>query len=355
MFGASMQGQSVPQASAPAAKTSATAEPDRAPASNAAIVQSQAVESVQPSGSIHGTVTAPDGNVLVGAQVTLVAEPLQSQRTAVTNGAGSFDFSGLGAGTFRLTVTSEGFAPWAGPEIHLGPGQNYELGQIALAIATTSTTVRAVESGPELAEEQVHAEEKQRVLGIFPNFYTSYVWNAEPLTSKQKFELAWRTTLDPVTFLGSAAVAGVQQWQNNFAEYGQGADGYAKRFGANYTDGFLGIMIGGAVLPSILRQDPRYFYKGTGSVRSRILYAISTVAICKGDNGNWQPNYSNMAGTFAAAAISNAYYPANDRGVGLTIDNALIGLGADGVDSLLQEFFMKKISLGVPASAGAQH
>ena len=349
-----MQGQSVPQTSAPTVTTSATAEPNRAPTSNAADEQSQAVESVQPLGSIHGTVTAPDGNVIVGAQVTLVTEPLQSQRTELTDGAGYFSFAGLAAGTFRVTITSEGFAPWVGPEIHLESGQNHELGQIALAIATTSTTVRAVVSGPELAEEQVHVEEKQRVLGIFPNFYTSYVWNAQPLTTKQKFDLAWRTTLDPVTFLGSAAVAGVQQWQNDFSGYGPGVGGYAKRFGANYTDGFLGVMIGGAVLPSILHQDPRYFYKGTGSIRYRILYAISTVAICKGDNGNWQPNYSNMAGTFAAAAISNAYYPANDRGVRLTIDNALIGLGANGVDSLLQEFLLKKMSRGAPNSSGNQ-
>ena len=349
-----MQGETVPQTSAPTVTTRATAEPDRAPTPNAADVQSQTVESVQPLGSIHGTVIAPDGNVIVGAQITLVTEPLQSQRKELTDGAGSFSFAGLAAETFRVTVTSEGFAPWAGPEIHLESGQNYELGQIALAIATTSTTVRAVVSGPELAEEQIHVEEKQRVLGIFPNFYTSYVWNAQPLTTKQKFDLAWRTTLDPVTFLGSAAIAGVQQWQNDFSGYGPGVGGYAKRFGANYTDGFLGVMIGGAVLPSILHQDPRYFYKGTGSIRYRILYAISTVAICKGDNGNWQPNYSNMAGTFAAAAISNAYYPANDRGVGLTIDNALIGLGADGVDSLLQEFLLKKMSRGAPSPSGNQ-
>ncbi|HVC90201.1 MAG TPA: carboxypeptidase-like regulatory domain-containing protein [Acidobacteriaceae bacterium] len=305
-------------------------------------------------GIIRGTVTAPDGDVIVGALVTLVAEASKSQRTVLTDTTGDFNFTGLSGGTFQLTVTSRGFAPWAGRKILLEPGQNYQVPPIVLAVATASTTVTAVFTGRDLAEHQVHVEEKQRVLGIVPNFYTSYVWNAEPLTSKQKFQLAWRTSIDPVTFLGSGVIAGIEQWQNDFSGYGPGIEGYAKRYGANYADGFIGVMIGGAILPSILHQDPRYFYKGTGSIRSRALYAISTTAICKGDNGQWQPNYSNVLGTVAAAGISNAYYPANDRGVLLTIDNSLIGLAAGAGTALLQEFLLRKISRGVPASADAQ-
>ena len=305
-------------------------------------------------GSIRGTVTASDGDVVAGALVTLVAEASKSQRTILTDATGTFNFTGLSVGTFQLIVTSNGFAPWAGGKIVLEPGQNYQVPPIALAVATASTTVTAVFTGHDLAEQQVHVEEKQRVLGIVPNFYTTYVWNAEPLTSKQKFQLAWRTSIDPVTFLGSGVIAGIQQWQNDFSEYGPGVEGYAKRYGANYADGFVGVMIGGAILPSILHQDPRYFYKGTGSIPSRALYAISTAVICKGDNGQWQPNYSNVLGTLAAAGISNIYYPANDRGVLLTIDNSLIGLAAGAGTALLQEFLLKNLSRGVPASAGAQ-
>ena len=192
------------------------------------------------------------------------------------------------------------------------------------------------------------------MLGVVPNFYVSYVWNAAPLSSGQKFRLALRTSIDPITFLGSGAIAGVEQWQNDFSGYGQGSQGYAKRFGASYVDGFIGIMIGGAILPSLLHQDPRYFYKGTGSIQSRALYAISTVVITKGDNGRWQPNYSNVLGNLASAGISNAYYPAANRGVQLTIDNWLIGTASGAIGSLLQEFCHQKTFERGPANQRRQ-
>ena len=308
----------------------------------------------QSGAGIAGTVSAPDGHVIVGAQVTLVSKPSKSQQTALTDGEGSFHFTGLPAGVFQITVIANGFAPWVGHDISLSANQRYQAPEISLEIASASTTVHAVFTGYDLAEQQVHLEEKQRILGVFPNFYTSYVWKAEPLTSGQKFRLAWRAAIDPVTFLTTGAIAGVEQWNNNFSAYGPGLEGYSKRYGANYADGFIGVMMGGAILPSILHQDPRYFYKGTGSIRSRALYALSTVVICRGDNGRWQPNYSNVLGTFAAGGISNAYYPANDRGFQLTMENSLIGLAAGGGTALLQEFLIRKLSRGVPPSPTTQ-
>ena len=99
-----------------------------------------------------------------------------------------------------------------------------------------------------------------------------------------------------MTWLVVGAFAGVEQAGNTFAGYGQGAQGYGKRFGANYADGLSDTMIGGAILPSLFKQDPRYFYKGTGTIRSRAMYAIANAVICKGDNGRWQPNYSAHSG-----------------------------------------------------------
>lgn len=304
-----------------------------------------------PGASIAGTVTAPDGHVIAGAEVTLTSPPATAQQTTHTDGMGGFRFTALPAGTFQLAVTAEGFAPWSGVLITLTANQQYQVPDIVLQIATASTTVHAVFSGYDLAQQQVHAEEKQRILGVFPNFFTSYVWHAEPLTTGQKFRLAWRSSIDPVTFLTTGVVAGIQQADNAFSEYGQGVEGYSKRYGANYADAFTGVMLGGAVFPSLLHQDPRYFYKGTGSIRSRTLYAMSTVFITRGDNGKWQPNYSNVLGTFAAGGISNAYYPANDRGFGLTMENSLIGLAAGAGTAILQEFVFKKISRGVPPAS----
>ena len=155
----------------------------------------------------------------------------------------------------------------------------------------------------EVAEEEVKFEEKQRVLGVIPNFYVSYVPDAAPLDAKQKFKLAFRSMIDPFTFVVVAGTAGVEQAQNHFAGYGQGAQGYAKRFAASYGDATTGTLIGAAIFPVLLRQDPRYFYKGTGSVRHGRTLAIANAFICKGDNGRWQPNYSNVLGSLAAAAF----------------------------------------------------
>jgi len=303
-------------------------------------------------GRIYGTVTDSAGNVIVGAKVTLATAATRTAQTLLTDNTGFFNFTGLAAGNYQLSVTETGFAPVNRPTIALAQGQYLNLPPIQLQIASATTTVHAIVYDHALAEQQVHLQEKQRVLGVIPNFYTSYIWNAQPLTSRQKFALAWKTSIDPVTFLVTGVTAGIQQWRNDFPDYGQGFDGYARRFGASYTDGFSGIMLGGAVLPSLLHQDPRYFYKGAGSIRSRAFYAISTVVICKGDNGRWQPNYSNVLGTFAAAGISNAYYPAASRGAGLTIENSLLGLASGAADALFQEFLLKKISRGVPKSSG---
>jgi hypothetical protein len=196
-----------------------------------------------------------------------------------------------------------------------------------------------------VAEAQVKDEEKQRVLGFIPNFYVTYDPHPVALTSKQKFELAWRTTIDPVTFAIVGGIAGVQQAQNAFSGYGQGTEGYAKRFGSTYANLVAGTFIGSAILPSLLKQDPRYFYKGTGSTRSRSLYAIANAVVCKGDNGRWQVNYSNILGSLAAGAISNLYYPAQNRnGAALTFENAAIGIGATAAANLVEEFLMRKLT-----------
>jgi hypothetical protein len=132
-------------------------------------------------------------------------------------------------------------------------------------VATAVTDVEVGLSRTEVAGEQIKVEEKQRVLGVLPNFYVSYIPQPRPLTSKQKFKLAGRTVMDPFTSVFVGGAAGVEQAQNHFRGYGQGAQGYAKRFGAGYADTVAGTFIASAILPSLLKPDPRYFYKGTGN------------------------------------------------------------------------------------------
>ncbi len=299
-------------------------------------------------GSISGTVLDSTGAIVVGAHIKLTGEQPAISREAVSGTDGQFSFSEVPPGSFQLTVTADGFETQiASATLH--PGEILTVPQITLPVATAMTEVKVGLTVPEIAEEEIKVQETQRVLGVIPNFYISFVPNAAPLSPKQKFKLAWKTTTDPVTFGIVGVIAGIQQSQNAFSGYGQGAEGYAKRYGAAYADLTSGTFIGAAILPSLLKQDPRYFYKGTGSKRSRTLYAIANAVICKGDNGRWQTNYSSIMGSFAAGGISNLYYPASDRrGATLTVETALIGIGASAAANIIEEFFSTKITTNVP-------
>ncbi len=302
------------------------------------------------SGSISGTVVDQSGAVVAGARVRLTGtgKDQSLKQEALSGDDGQFSFGNIAPGPFQITITAAGFATQMFSGI-LHWGELYVVPQIALAIATDMAEVQVRLTQTEVAEEQIKVEEKQRVLGAIPNFYVSYAPDAVPLTSKQKFKLALRTVGDPFTLVFVGGAAGVEQAQNHFAEYGQGAQGYGKRFGAGYADTLTGTFIGSAILPSLLKQDPRYFYKGSGSKRSRFLYAIANAVICKGDNRHWQANYSNILGSLAAGGISNLYYPEQDRnGAGLTFDNAAIGIGASAVANLFQEFVIRKLTPKLP-------
>jgi Carboxypeptidase regulatory-like domain len=305
-------------------------------------------------GSISGAVVDQSGAVVAGARITLTGAGQSLSQEVLSGSDGQFSFANIPPGPFQLTITSPGFAAQTFSGI-LQSGGNYLVPQNALAVAANITAVEVGVSPVEVAEEQIKVEEKQRVLGVLPNFYVSYVPNAVPLTSKLKFKLAWRTVVDPFTFVFVGGAAGVEQAQNHFNQYGQGAQGYAKRFGAGYGDTLTSTFIGGAILPSLLKQDPRYFYKGRGSMGARALYAIANAVICKGDNRRWQPNYSGILGSMAAGGISNLYYPANDRdGAELTFENAAIGIGAAAVSNLFQEFIIRKLTPKLPSDSPAK-
>jgi len=296
-------------------------------------------------GTIRGTVVDKDGAVITNTKIVLEEEGSPPMESASDND-GNFNFAGVPPGPFKLSFTSPGFATLTTSDVLL-PGEDYVTPQVELVVATT-VEVEVHETQQEVAEEQVHVEEKQRLFGVIPNFYVTYVPNAAPLDAKQKFQLGWKSVIDPVSFGIAGVTAGLEQADNAFSGYGQGAQGYAKRFGATYTDFVSGTFIGNAILPSLLKQDPRYFYRGTGSRKSRFLYAMVNAVICKGDNGRWQANYSNMLGTLAAGGISNLYYPASSRGVGLTFENALIGIGGSAFSGVFQEFFSRKLTPHAP-------
>src|ERR1043166_5419267 len=236
---------------------------------------SDSVAKTQLSGSINGTIVDSTQAVIAGAHIKLTSDGSIAAQETTSGGDGKFSFTNVPSGPFHVTVTATGFATQTSSG-DLQAGETHNLLSITLAVAKADTEVMvSPATNVGVAEEQIKVEEQQRVLKVIPNFYVSYVPNAAPLIARQKFQLAWKTVIDPVSFLVIGAVAGVQQAQNNFPGYGQGAQGYGKRYAASYGDLLSGTLIGSAILPSLLKQDPRYFYKGTGSKRSRILYALA--------------------------------------------------------------------------------
>ncbi len=305
---------------------------------------SQQVSAPEPqTGSIIGTVTDTSEDAIPGATVTLQGPEAPDSVTAQTNQDGFFTLQNVRpAVPYHVKVSSKGFGDWVSPEISLQPGQDFDLAEVKLTIAVVETTVSAV-SQEEMATEQVKVEEKQRVFGVIPNFYVAYDPNTVPLTTKLKYKLAIRTATDVVSFGAAAFLAGVNQAADNTA-YVQGAKGYGQRFGAAYADGATDILFGGAILPSILHQDPRYYYQGTGTNKSRAIHALSSPFWCKGDNGKWQFNYSSIGGDLIAGALSNIYYPPSDRGPGLVFTNAALTTVGRMANGLAQEFILKKLT-----------
>jgi len=296
------------------------------------------------SGVVNGRVVDQTGTGVAGANVTLTRDQDSVIQEVQSDEDGHFAFANVAPGSLQVTIVADGFTAQMISGTLL-PGENYLFPQITLSLATQITEVRVSPSAKEITQEELKDLEKQRVFGIVPHFYVSYVGEAAPLTSTQKFHLAVRTATDPMSIASVSVIAGINQATDRFSGYGQGGEGYAKRYGASYATFASGLFIGGAVLPSLFKQDPRYFYKGSGTTRSRLLYALSRVVICKGDNQKWQPNYSSILGDLAAGGISNLYIPERDRhGAALTFENAGIGLATSAVIGVLQEFVLHRVT-----------
>ncbi len=304
--------------------------------------QGQQVNAPEPqSASISGFITDVEGAAVPGAIVTVDGPSPGNHRKVAADGTGFFELTNLApAVSYRIAVSAKGFSDWASSAVVLEPGQALEFAAIKLKISAVTTSVDAI-TVEQLAIQQVKEEEKQRIFGVIPNFYIAYDKNTVPLTTKLKYKLALKTATDVVSIAGDLFIAGINQAADT-PDYQQGAKGYAQRFGAAYADSFSNVLIGGAVLPSLLHQDPRYFYQGTGTRRSRIRHAISSPFVCKGDNGRWQFNASSLGGDLITASLANAYYPESNRGAGLVFSSFLISTGGRVSSALVQEFIWSR-------------
>lgn len=296
---------------------------------------------VPQNGTIVGTALDTNGGAIPGATVVLEGSAAADRQSGFTSDAGFFHFDSVKSGVpYHVNVSAPGFADWSSPEILLQPGQYFLLSNVSLRLSTVQITV-AAETEEQIATEEVKSEEAQRALGFIPNFYVSYEKNAVPLTARLKYQLALRSLIDPVTSAGFVLNASFYQ-AAGYPHYAGGFKGYGQRLGSTFAGGYTNILLGNAVLPSLLHQDPRYFYQGTGTTKSRLLHAISQPVITRGDNGHSEFNFSGIGGDLASGAIANAYYPENQRGTGLVFRSTLIGAGGRMVNGVLQEFVLRR-------------
>jgi hypothetical protein len=311
--------------------------------------------STERSGTLLGTINDTAGLPVPDAHIVLRGTGDVASIQATTDASGRFTVANLPLGVYTYTVTAQGFASYVSPGFAVRAGEQ-TLPAVALSIAAANTTVQVTANVEQIAEAEVKAEEQQRFLGVLPDFYTSYTWDAAPLNPQQKFKLAAHSAFDPIAFLSTGLVAGVEQADNIYPAYHQGAEGYAKRYGASYADEAIGRFFASAVYPSIFHQDPRYFYKGPGggTKPQRAFYAVSRAILTRSDSGRIVPNYSLIAGRLTAGAIAYSYHPAADRGVSLVFVNALLNIGGHAADNFAREFFIRKFTPSVPGFANGQ-
>ena len=297
--------------------------------------------------SVLVVVTDADGAAIPTAVVALTQLPGASAVHPIAISAGVFSFDHIASGDVTLHITAPGFSSITS-KLQLRPGETLRLPVFVLA-PTTSDLISVTATQQQIAEEEVRLEEKQKVLGFIPNFYVVYDWHAPPLTPRQKWQLAWADLSDADNVLLAAGIAGLEQAANALPGYGQELGGYSKRLAANYADLAINTTLTGALLPIVFHQDPRYFYKGTGSLRGRALYALSTAVIARGDNGRSQPAYALILGGFAAGAASNLFYAPSDRnGLHATLINGALATALNGITNVFQEFLLKKFTPNAP-------
>jgi Carboxypeptidase regulatory-like domain len=296
-------------------------------------------------GTITGTVLDVDGSLIPGATVVLTGSGSGNPREVVADDNAAFKFDSVKPGIpYEVSVHVKGFSTWTSPSIVLEPSQFFFVEGIHLKLETEATSITVYGSTEQIAVEQVRLEEQQRVLGFIPNFYVVYdSANAVPLTTKLKFKLAMKVSTDAVSIAGVGLMSSINQAADR-PNYVQGAKGYGQRFGAEAALGFSDIFIGGAVLPSLLHQDPRYFYQGTGGTRSRLEHAVASPFICRGDNGHRQINFSSIGGDIGSTALSMTYYPESNRGAGEVLGTFAISTAERVMAAVAQEFIIPRLT-----------
>jgi len=207
------------------------------------------------------------------------------------------------------------------------------------------STTQATPSAPpaqqktEQEKEIERQEQSRRMLGVVPQFSVTSRQDAPPLSTGEKFHLFRKAAFDPASIVIVGLQAGISQGEDEFAGYGQGAQGYGKRFGASLADEVSSGFFSNFFYATLFKEDPRYFRLGEGSISHRIKYAVIQEFVCHTDKGGRSFSFENVLGAFSSGGLSNVYYPSTDRGFGLTMSRSGIALLYGSVGGLADEFW----------------
>jgi hypothetical protein len=201
--------------------------------------------------------------------------------------------------------------------------------------------IDAIQTGPAPSSSpaETNPEGHPRILWIIPEFGVTNLQHAPSLTPGEKFKLFARQAFDPFQWIGAGAQAGWSQEQNDMAGYRQGAAGYGKRYGAAMADVTDHEFLSNFLFPVLLKQDPRYFRLGHGSVPHRVVYSLEQEFPARTDQGTRQFNYAKVLGAFASKIVSNTYYPPGDQGFGLTMSRSAVSILSGMGSALGAEFW----------------
>jgi len=303
---------------------------------------------------ISGVVSDIQGGLIPGAHVVAERAGAPAGESQQTNAddKGFFRFSDLLAGAYIITITSPGFDTYRIPGINIKPGESYELPEVALPIARTTADATVTLTEQQIAEVELNDELHQRVLGVLPNYYTSYIWDAAPLTMRQKFKLAIRSATDPVFYATTALGTGINFATSANPEYGGGPSGYWELYASNYGGALVGRVVTSVLLNSLFKEDPRYFVMTNGSVARRSWHAISSTFLQRGDDKHWHPAYSNFIGGATSAVVVSTWHPDSTVSMGQRVLNdTVLDLGGEAIRNLAREFLFRHLARHVPTYA----
>lgn len=232
-----------------------------------------------------------------------------------------------------------GWMPWVVISSLMAGGLSVAAPASAQEPGASQTEKQQPQAAPPTPEQKM-SPENDRLFGVLPNYLTvENEARVPPLTPGGKFKLVAKNAFDPAIYPFIGFLALVSQAENSEPEFGQGAAGYGRRYGVAFGDATIASFMTGAVFPTVFKQDPRYYELVQGGFKRRSAYSVSRIFVTRTDSGHSQFNSSEILGNLAAAGISNAYHPAQDRSLANTLSVWGTDTGWDTMANLAQEFW----------------